>query len=269
MAARQARDTETEDVSMALVTFDNGAMATVVNSVVSPRETSVLRFDFERATVEVEHLYGYSDDDWTITPARAREGGRALAARPRRRAEQPRRPVRRGPGRARPGRGAARHAGGGPADDGVRRRRLRLLLHRQARPQRELGPGSPFTERMDGTGAPWRTLRAKRASDDPHLQATTRSAGPSPSPPATSSSSPTPTGPTPPCWSRRSRTCTRSAPLAGDTVPLFRPHDHVWHKGIAWSLPHVGEHNFWGGPTYVHGASTCSSTTTAARSTAR
>ncbi|MBB2947324.1 hypothetical protein FB565_007092 [Actinoplanes lutulentus] len=43
--------------------------------------------------------------------------------------------------------------------------------------------------------------------------------------------------------------------LAGDVVSLFRPHDHVWHKGIAWSLPHVGEHNFWGGPTYVHGQS--------------
>ncbi|GAA1581916.1 PmoA family protein [Actinoplanes couchii] len=42
--------------------------------------------------------------------------------------------------------------------------------------------------------------------------------------------------------------------LAGDEVSLFRPHDHVWHKGIAWSLPHVGEHNFWGGPTYVHGS---------------
>lgn len=41
--------------------------------------------------------------------------------------------------------------------------------------------------------------------------------------------------------------------LTGDTVSLFRPHDHVWHKGIAWSLPHVGEHNFWGGPTYVQG----------------
>ena len=27
----------------------------------------------------------------------------------------------------------------------------------------------------------------------------------------------------------------------------------MWHKGIAWSLPVVGEHNFWGGPTYVHG----------------
>ena len=40
---------------------------------------------------------------------------------------------------------------------------------------------------------------------------------------------------------------------AGHLVSLFRPHDHVWHKGIAWSLPVVGEENFWGGPTYVHG----------------
>jgi hypothetical protein len=43
--------------------------------------------------------------------------------------------------------------------------------------------------------------------------------------------------------------------LGGRLVSLFRPHDHVWHKGIAWSLPNVGEHNFWGGPTYVHGKS--------------
>ncbi len=40
---------------------------------------------------------------------------------------------------------------------------------------------------------------------------------------------------------------------SGRLVSLFRPHDHVWHKGIAWSLPVVGEENFWGGPTYVHG----------------
>lgn len=40
---------------------------------------------------------------------------------------------------------------------------------------------------------------------------------------------------------------------AGRTVSLFRPWDHVWHKGIAWSLPVVGEENFWGGPTYIHG----------------
>lgn len=38
---------------------------------------------------------------------------------------------------------------------------------------------------------------------------------------------------------------------AGHVVSLFRPHDHVWHKGIAWSLPVVGEENFWGGPTFV------------------
>ncbi|WP_203183884.1 DUF6807 family protein [Streptomyces pratensis] len=41
--------------------------------------------------------------------------------------------------------------------------------------------------------------------------------------------------------------------LGGDVVTAFRPWDHVWHKGITWSLPVVGEHNFWGGPTYVHG----------------
>lgn len=41
--------------------------------------------------------------------------------------------------------------------------------------------------------------------------------------------------------------------VGGDHVSLFRPHDHVWHKGIAWSLPNVGPHNFWGGPTYVRG----------------
>ncbi|MDT0302450.1 DUF6807 domain-containing protein [Streptomonospora wellingtoniae] len=39
--------------------------------------------------------------------------------------------------------------------------------------------------------------------------------------------------------------------LGGDAVSLYRPHDHVWHKGMAWSLPNVGPANFWGGPTYV------------------
>lgn len=38
---------------------------------------------------------------------------------------------------------------------------------------------------------------------------------------------------------------------AGDEVSSYRPDDHVWHKGIAWSLPHVGRQNFWGGPTFV------------------
>lgn len=73
MAGRQARETQTEDVSTALVRFENGAMATIVNSVVSPRETSTIRIDTERATIEVEHLYGYADRDWTITPAPGEE----------------------------------------------------------------------------------------------------------------------------------------------------------------------------------------------------
>lgn len=72
-AARRALPTDTEDVSMAVVEFDSGALATVVNSIVAPRESSRLRFDFEFATVEVEHLYGYTDADWTFTPAPGHE----------------------------------------------------------------------------------------------------------------------------------------------------------------------------------------------------
>lgn len=41
--------------------------------------------------------------------------------------------------------------------------------------------------------------------------------------------------------------------LGGDLVSLYRPHDHVWHKGIAWSLANVGSENFWGGTTYTRG----------------
>ena len=69
VARTQARATATEDLSLAHVAFANGAVASVVNSVLSPREESYLRFDFERATVELTHLYGYGDDDWRITPA--------------------------------------------------------------------------------------------------------------------------------------------------------------------------------------------------------
>ena len=63
------REVETEDVSFAIVRFENGAIASVVNSVLSPRETSYLRFDFQDATVELEHLYGYDNSSWTWTPA--------------------------------------------------------------------------------------------------------------------------------------------------------------------------------------------------------
>jgi hypothetical protein len=39
--------------------------------------------------------------------------------------------------------------------------------------------------------------------------------------------------------------------LDGDLVSIFRPHDHVWHKGISLAFPNVGPYNFWGGPTYL------------------
>lgn len=69
LARQQARSMETEDLSLAHVTFASGAVATVVNSVLSPREETYLRFDFEHATVELTHLYGYGDANWRITPA--------------------------------------------------------------------------------------------------------------------------------------------------------------------------------------------------------
>ncbi|WP_370622893.1 Gfo/Idh/MocA family protein [Streptomyces tsukubensis] len=69
MAGRLVHDVETEDVSTALVRFENGALGTVVNSVLSPDEVSRVRIDCERATVEVTHLYGHSNADWRITPA--------------------------------------------------------------------------------------------------------------------------------------------------------------------------------------------------------
>ena len=74
MAGRLDRDVRTEDVSMALVRFASGAMASVVNSVLSPREESYLRFDFTEATVELTHLYGYDNSHWRYTPAPDREG---------------------------------------------------------------------------------------------------------------------------------------------------------------------------------------------------
>ncbi|MFJ7218392.1 Gfo/Idh/MocA family protein [Amycolatopsis sp. NPDC098790] len=64
MTARLVHDVETEDVSTALVRFESGALATVVNSVLSPDEVSRIRIDCERATVELTHLYGHVAENW-------------------------------------------------------------------------------------------------------------------------------------------------------------------------------------------------------------
>lgn len=69
VAARRARDVETEDLSHAIVTLESGALMSVVNSLLSPREVSYLRLDYQHATVELEHLYGYGDDSWKLTPS--------------------------------------------------------------------------------------------------------------------------------------------------------------------------------------------------------
>src|SRR5436309_2742352 len=47
-----------------LVRFENGALGSIVNSVLSPRQETYLRFDFQRATVELQGLYGYANKDW-------------------------------------------------------------------------------------------------------------------------------------------------------------------------------------------------------------
>ncbi|MFF7041483.1 Gfo/Idh/MocA family protein [Streptomyces massasporeus] len=81
MAARLVHDTESEDVSTALVRFRSGALATVVNSVLSPDEVSRIRIDCTDATVELTHLYGHSNDSWAYTPAPHVASERATAWR--------------------------------------------------------------------------------------------------------------------------------------------------------------------------------------------
>jgi predicted dehydrogenase len=155
VAARQARPVSTEDVSMALVTFENGAVATVVNSVLSPRQVSTLRFDYAHATVELEHLYGYTDADWRLTPA---PGHEAVAAR----------------WAADPAPGGSGHSGqltavyealdaGEPPPVTLAEARptvefIAALYASAFTGERVRGGEVPpaFAARMDGTGAPWR-----------------------------------------------------------------------------------------------------------------
>jgi predicted dehydrogenase len=157
VARRQARRVDTEDVSLAHVAFASGAVATVVNSVVSPREESRLRFDFEHATVEVTHLYGYSDDNWRIAPAPGREEPVALAWKA----------------------GAAGVASGHraqfdsvldalargeppPVSVAESRRTLSLVaaIYASAFTGQPVGPGDlgPFYDSMKGSGTPWETV---------------------------------------------------------------------------------------------------------------
>lgn len=68
MAATLDRQIEVEDVSLAIVRFKNRALGSIINSVLSPREETFLRFDLQQATVELTALYGYTNKNWRITP---------------------------------------------------------------------------------------------------------------------------------------------------------------------------------------------------------
>ncbi|TDD72752.1 Gfo/Idh/MocA family oxidoreductase [Jiangella aurantiaca] len=69
LTASTGRDVETGDVSAAAVRFENGALASVTTSAVSPRQRSHIRVDAERATIEVHFLYDHGNTDWSLTPA--------------------------------------------------------------------------------------------------------------------------------------------------------------------------------------------------------
>lgn len=68
LTARIGRPVEFEDVSLAMVRFDNGSVGSVINSLLSPQELSRIRIDTTGGTLQVSHLYGYQDADWTWTP---------------------------------------------------------------------------------------------------------------------------------------------------------------------------------------------------------
>ncbi|MEV6241111.1 PmoA family protein [Lentzea sp. NPDC051838] len=41
--------------------------------------------------------------------------------------------------------------------------------------------------------------------------------------------------------------------LQGRSITDVGPEDHPWHTGLSLAVAHVGEANFWGGPTFVRG----------------
>lgn len=80
MTGTLGRAIETEDLSMALVRFECGTHASIINSALSPRQESYLRFDFEHATVELTHLYSFGKEHWRITSNPTPEGEAAARA---------------------------------------------------------------------------------------------------------------------------------------------------------------------------------------------
>lgn len=277
MAGRLDRSVETEDVSMALVRFASGALATVVNSVLSPREESRLRFDFTDATVEVKHLYGYCDSDWVYTPAPHVAGDSERIARWT--GGAPEAPG----GKALTMGVASSHAaqlpyildamerGERPPTSGPGGRETLELVTAlycaafTGRPvlRGQIGPEDPFYHRLHGNVTGWAphtsadgeapegkadcVVAARLTQRDEESQLSVTAAG----------------GellryhyrPRVDAFECRSPYFHPLRTLSGGVVTGNRPHDHRWHKGLAMTASHLSTQNFWGGGTYVHDAS--------------
>ena len=82
IAVRQGRPVEFEDASLAVVGFENGAVASVVNSLLSARELSRIRIDTTAGTLEVDHVYGYRDADWSFVPVPGASAAASLGKDP-------------------------------------------------------------------------------------------------------------------------------------------------------------------------------------------
>ena len=160
VAATLARRMPTEDVSMAHVTFASGAIASIVNSVLSPREESYLRFDFEHASVEVTHLYGYADADWRVTPAPGHDDVRAAWRSASENSAGAGQDARSGhAGQFREVLAALRGHARPPVAPAEARRTMALIagIYQSAFTGRpvvpaDLAPGTPFYESMNGAG---------------------------------------------------------------------------------------------------------------------
>jgi predicted dehydrogenase len=73
------RKIEVEDISLAMVRFKNRALGSIVNSVLSPREETYLRFDFQKASVELTALYSYTNKDWRFSQPQSKQDTAVLA----------------------------------------------------------------------------------------------------------------------------------------------------------------------------------------------
>ena len=242
MTARLVHDVETEDVSTALVRFESGVLATVVNSVVSPDEVSRIRIDCERATAELTHLYGYGNGDWRYTAAPGLGGVDAPAR------GCPELACRRvGARSCRVSATVGGRLAAGP--DGRRVLEFVAALYKSATiglgvRRGEIGPGDAVLP-VHG-GATEGTVSAPITVTHRHGDhVTVEAAGVQlmsyvykPDPVAYESRKP---------YTHPLRT------LRGRRVSGYRPADHRWHKGLQMTASHLSGQNFWGGHTYVPG----------------